>query len=481
MHKAQDTAGQELPCSTVAAWRSDGQSNSRPLSNTGSLSANLPGHPFLRDNVLRQIAIPAPSTVGDADASATLSVLRSPQPDLRTSHSTSKLAMTTRNQRPVLAVLGAAHLQRDMILRAQALGCVVHAFSWPEGATAATDADHFHPISTTATESIVEACRQIGIDGIVTTSSDVAVPTIAAVAQALGLPGPSVASASICTRKDLMRERLKSAGLACPAFVAMDSLPEEPPLDLPFVVKPVDRSGAAGVRIVREGDPWRQYIKDALDASLSGHAICESLVAGRQFSVETWSYDRDHNVVAITEEFFGPGETVELGDLVPARVTEEEFDALASTTLTALDALEVTNGMGHSEVRLDRSGQVTVIEVANRLGGDFRNRLVSQSMGIDLDAIAIKLALGMPVDADTMRTVEAPAPCAIFWMMDEEDAVALRAINSREKATHFCEFSHGGAAIRSRAKSSSERLGYAIMTDRNEIQAELSRRGLLKR
>ena len=67
-----------------------------------------------------------------------------------------------------LAIIGAALFQEPAILKAKAMGLETHVFAWEAGDPGEKMADFFYPISIREKEEILEKCREIGIDGIVT-------------------------------------------------------------------------------------------------------------------------------------------------------------------------------------------------------------------------------------------------------------------------------------------------------------------------
>lgn len=63
----------------------------------------------------------------------------------------------------------------------------------------------------------------------------------------------------------------------------------------------------------------------------------------------------------------------------------------------ALDALEIRNGAGHSELRIDKAGNIRIIEIGSRMGGDcIGSDLVPLSTGQDFVAMAVDTAAGKP-------------------------------------------------------------------------------------
>src|SRR5262245_4466822 len=105
--------------------------------------------------------------------------------------------------------------------------------------------------------SIVESARARPLDGILVVGDR---PTVIAarVAEALGLPGHPPEAAAIARHKEMMRTRLRDAGLPVPSFLRL-SIGDEPlavselPVTYPCVIKPVALSGSRGV--IRANDP----------------------------------------------------------------------------------------------------------------------------------------------------------------------------------------------------------------------------------
>ena len=149
-----------------------------------------------------------------------------------------------------LAIIGASYLQEPLVLKARELGIETHVFAWENGAVAKDKADFFYPISIIDKEEILIECQRIGIDGITSVASDVAVETVNYVAELMGLVGNS-RDCSIKSRdKFEMRRSLSSVGLNVINYQIIDSLDDSIELDFPFMVKAVDRSGSRGVSLV---------------------------------------------------------------------------------------------------------------------------------------------------------------------------------------------------------------------------------------
>ena len=327
-----------------------------------------------------------------------------------------------------LAVIGAGYLQLPLVRTARARGLRVIAFAWPEGAVAAAAADRFYPVSIVERAKITELCRAEQIDGVCTIASDAAVPTVAAVAAALGLPGNSEHSARLTTDKAAMRRALAAAGLPGPRFRELRSSAEVPDWPYPLIVKPVDRSGSLGVTRVENADQLATALRHAREVSFRHAALVEELLTGQEVSVESISHRGRHRVLAITDKVTtGAPHFVELAHHQPSRQPESCRQQLAELTCRALDALEVREGAGHSEFRIGPDGRIAITEIAARMGGDFiGSDLVRLSTGYDFVGGVIDLALGTFTEPELRPT----SRCAGVWFYTDRTPEALTIIRN---------------------------------------------------
>ena len=104
-----------------------------------------------------------------------------------------------------IAIIGASYLQAPLIEEANKMGYETHVFAWASNDIGEKLASHFYPISIVEKEKILQACLAIGIDGVCSIASDLAVKTVNYVASKMGLTGNSIESAEKSTNKHLMR------------------------------------------------------------------------------------------------------------------------------------------------------------------------------------------------------------------------------------------------------------------------------------
>lgn len=297
-----------------------------------------------------------------------------------------------------LAVIGASYLQLPLVEKAKEMGLRVICFAWADGAVCAEIADKFYPISIVEKDDILEICRQEKIAGICTIASDVAAPTVAYVAEKLHLNGNRYEAAQRANNKFLMREAFYKAEITGPRYIRVCKIEETDFSDLhfPLIVKPCDRSGSLGVMKVTTLKDLQSSLEKALSLSFKHEAIVEEYIEGKEVSVEFISYRGVHYPLMITDKVTtGAPHFVELEHHQPAVLSEDQFRMIYSITQRALDALGITEGASHTEYKITPSGDIYIIELGARMGGDFiGSDLVQLSTGYDFVKGVIEVALG---------------------------------------------------------------------------------------
>ena len=177
-------------------------------------------------------------------------------------------------------------------------------FAWEEGAVCKDVCDRFYPVSTVDKEEVLRICREIGIDGITTIASDVAVLTVNYVAEKMGLIGNSDNYSETATNKYLMRQCFMEHHVPSPKFcLTVGEIPEEVhAFRFPVIVKPTDRSGSRGVEKADDANELQAAIERACKESFQKKAVIEEFVEGREISVESISYKGEHYVLQITDK-----------------------------------------------------------------------------------------------------------------------------------------------------------------------------------
>lgn len=328
-----------------------------------------------------------------------------------------------------IAIIGASYLQLPLIEKAKQMGYTTHAFAWAANDVGETAADYFYPISIVEKEEILNKCREIGICGICSIASDLAMVTASYVAEQLGLPGNSVQATAKSTNKHLMRRAFEENGDPSPASILVDETTDLSKLNLtyPIIVKPTDRSGSRGIYKLTEPSGLAEAVRCAMEQGFEKKALVEEYAEGQEYSVEFISYQGEHHFLAMTKkDTTGAPHFIETGHLEPAPVDTETLERVKAVVSHALDSLELKNGASHSELKIAEDGTIRIIEIGGRMGGDcIGSDLVRYSTGYDFVRMVIQVACG---EAPDFTRVCEPHPTAVRFIFTEADLNAFEVL-----------------------------------------------------
>ena len=364
-------------------------------------------------------------------------------------------------KRNKLAIIGASYLQEPLIQKAKSLGIETHVFAWAANDVGEKSADFFYPISITEKEAIWAECRRIGIDGICSIASDLAVGAVNYVASEMGLIGNSMESSSISTNKHLMKEAFCASNVPTPLSRQVESVDDIDisSLTYPIIVKPVDRSGSRGITELFSGEGLSEAIERAKSYGFVKKALVEEFATGQEYSVECISWEGCHELLAITRKYTtGTPHFIETGHIEPSGLDPAMVERVRDVVFHALDSLQIRYGASHSELKIDNSGNIKIIEIGARGGGDcICSSLVELSTGIDFVKGVIDVALGIKPDTQPKYAKSA----AIRYILERYDLDAYERLR-REHSEYIVESNIPNDSWDSVTDSSS-RHGYYIM------------------
>ena len=354
--------------------------------------------------------------------------------------------MTELNTRKKLLVIGAGDFQLPLVQKASETCDVLLAAPVISGA--------FDPYITDRLltdvrdeEAILAFAKDRGIDGVITDQTDIAVRSVAYVAEKMGLPGIGCDTGVLFTDKSLMRTRLAELGIPqlknrtvssvdeavgfyrelCrerqesrarsdtakvpeAAYQAGDNTADAakaeaasavPPVKV--IIKPLDTQGSRGVQVCADEQQIRDKYDEASRWSSSRQVIVEQFATGREFVVESLVLDYEYRTLCIggTLYFDIPDAFAAKSRIFPTTAD----DALRSKVLELdekiIRGFGLRQGITHSEYIME-GDEVYLIETAARGGGVFiSSDLIHLSSGLETEQFLVNIALGqqkeMPV------------------------------------------------------------------------------------
>lgn len=330
-----------------------------------------------------------------------------------------------------IAIIGASDFQNPLIVKAKDMGLETHVFAWEDGSIGEKTADFFHPISITEIDKIADACREIGVSGVCSIGTDLGNITVSKVAEKLGLCANSVDCVTRSTNKHLMRETFFANNDPSPWSIQVSDVSdfEGRNLTYPIIVKPVDRSGSRAITRLSNSDGLAEAVSSAIDVSFAKAAVVEEFFEGTEYSVEFVSWKGKHHFLALTRKFTtGAPKFIETGHIEPAVVSDELLGRVKSVVAHALDGLGVEYGASHSEILINEAGDIRIVEIGSRMGGDcIGSDLVELSTGVDFLKAVIDVSLGIQPNLEPKPH---PGNAMIRFIFGKDDFDAL------ERAKH---------------------------------------------
>ena len=363
-----------------------------------------------------------------------------------------------------VAIIGANEAINNLIIKAKEKGYETHVFAWECGDPGEKTADYFYPVDVADKEKILEKCKEIGVCGVASITSDFAVNTVNYVARKLNLIGNSEKTDDVARNKYLMRCALKDADLYTPWFTKVDKntdLTFMKEHNYPIIVKPTDRWSSKGVSRVDNWEGLQEAVNYAVFESLNGEAIIENFMDGPEYSAECICQDGECTILAITQKTTtGFPNYVETGHKQPADFDERLLDKINNTVKSAVKALDIKNSAAHAEFRIVDNKEIGIIEVGARMGGDcIGTDLVRLSTGYDYVGMVLDVACGNKIDFTKDKHYDEAKVKFIFNQDDYDRMCEIKTSNPERivrSVVYSTEFNHV-------VKNSSDRYGYYVI------------------
>jgi biotin carboxylase len=233
----------------------------------------------------------------------------------------------------------------------------------------------FATVDIADARAVFAAAETLRIDGVYP-MNDHGVRAAAYVAGRLGLRGPSMAAAHAALDKGVMREVWQSWGLQQPQFRVVTSLSEvrafAREVGLPAVVKPVDCGGGGrGVYVLRDMAAVARGFRAASGfLKRNNRLIVEQFVEGTETSVEVARCSGRTTLIAYSDKYKPPTHSsVATRIAYPGRFPQRVVSEITRTADQALQAVGVSEGVGHVELIVAPDESVWLVEMGARVGG----------------------------------------------------------------------------------------------------------------
>jgi biotin carboxylase len=305
--------------------------------------------------------------------------------------------------------VGAGRHQRRAIERARELGFHVVAVDRNADAPGLAAANEREVVDFTDVAAVEHVGREHSVDGVLTVSADRAVPVVAAVADALRLPGIGVEIAHTMTHKVAMRRVFAEHGVSQPAFAAVRNFGERhgalEVTGLPAVLKPADSGGQRGVFRIDSLDDLEAHLHAALAESRTGEAIVEAFHDGLELNGLAVARGGHVELLTLSDRLRPPGIGFGVGwaHVFPSSIYGDTLERAEETAVAAIHALGLRDGIAFPQLIVSDDGESRVVEVAARIPGGQMADLARHAVGVDLVEVALRQALGIEVPDELVK------------------------------------------------------------------------------
>jgi biotin carboxylase len=264
-------------------------------------------------------------------------------------------------------------------------------------------------------ERILQYCREVAVDCIVSTDDYPGTTLASIVARALGLPGVDPSVNLLCQHKYHARQAQRAVvPEATPAFelvadhgaVALPSV-----LPFPLFIKPVKSFFSVGAHrvdspanfsaAVRRAtlprpffDPFATLLKKHSGLEMEGYVLAETLLEGQQCTLEGYAYRGEIHMMGIVDSVMFPGTLCFQRFEYPSRLSVSVQERMESFAQAIMAHIGYDNGFFNLEFIYDaRTDSVATIEINPRMTSQFAD-LFEKVDGINTYKALLDLAAG---------------------------------------------------------------------------------------
>ncbi|WP_218939063.1 ATP-grasp domain-containing protein [Lysinibacillus antri] len=368
-----------------------------------------------------------------------------------------------------LLMLGGAPSQIPAIQTAKRLGYYVITCDYLESNPGHQFSDEYHNVSTVDKEAVLELARSLQINGIVCYAADSGAPTVAYVAEKLGLPSFPYSSVELLSNKDQFRAFLEENHFDVPKAKGYSTF-DEAVIDfdtfiMPVMVKPVDSSGSRGVTKIFSINELQDAVTEALSFSRTKRFVIEEFIekTGYQIGLDCFSVNGQLTFCGFGNNHFGSAVNpfLPIVDSCPTYFSTHIQNKVRNEIQRFIDLFNLRTGPTNFEIQIDRNERVFILDMGVRNCGDF-TKLLKYATGVDLIEYTIKAAMGE--DCKTLRDIEPKGFWAIYSIFNEENGILqniqIDSIFKKENVFEYVEsVSKFGLPIKA-----NENLGNMVLT-----------------
>lgn len=308
-----------------------------------------------------------------------------------------------------LLIIGAGIGQIPIIKKAKHKGINVTVVTQKGNCPGAEFADDVWYVDIYSRDKIVELARKNNITAVTSDQNDLMMPTVAYVAEKLGLPGNKFDQVMAYCNKNYYRDNCDRLGIPVPKHIAVNdvnfdfSVFDRP---LPWIVKPADSQSSVGVKRIDNMEELKSALEFALDHSKTHSAIVEEYFFGKEIVCEGFINNGKYYLLSFADRKYFKSDEVLIPSqtLFPSLVKQELLDKVVNYESCMAEHIGISFAIVHSEYLVnEETNEIRVVESAVRGGGVYiSSHLIPYATGIDINDVLLDKALGLDVNIESL-------------------------------------------------------------------------------
>lgn len=337
-------------------------------------------------------------------------------------------------------MLGGSHFQIPAIKYAKSAGHYVITADYLPDNPGHKYADEYFNVSTINEIEVLKLAKKLKIDGIVSYASDPGAPTAAYVAEKLSLPGNPYESVKILQRKDLFRDFLKKNGFLVPQSRSFKDQKEAKDFansrikDSFIIVKPADSSGSKGVTRISQIIDFDNAFKNALMFSNLKIVVIEDFINKSIYEMDGDGFVWQGKL--LFRCFGNQHNDLKCNPYVPTGISfpyiqDEVLQQKAHNIIEEiLIKLKMKVGGLNIEYLTNDKGEIFVLEIGPRSGGNLIPEVIKYATDVDLIAYAVDSSVGK--DCSNLKMVKTKGFYSSYILHSQKDGIVKKIEISKE-------------------------------------------------
>lgn len=334
-------------------------------------------------------------------------------------------------------------------------------------------------------EENLKIAQKYNPDAVVTEQSDIAVPTVAYVAEELKLKGITTTIAGRFTNKYLMRRYTEKAGFKSPKYKLCLSQDDArtffKDINTKCIIKPIDSQSSRGVHIINSLEDIDRNFPDTIHYSNAEKAVLiEEYIDGTEFTVDGLKTEKEYIITAISEkEHYDYNPNIAKRLVFSEKNDLYDYEKLRKINTEMVFSLGLPFGLTHAEYKYS-NGNFYLIEIAARGGGTkISSDIVPLVSGINSNEVYLNLVLNKPYTIQVRKRY----PYAVLGFFDFKTGtiVDIRGLEKAKSISGLWDMSLNIniGTVLTHASDDRSRCGHYIIYANSKEQLE-ERENLLK-